>query len=119
MQLSYSGTTLVGVQDSAGRSVSYGYTGSAVTSVTDVRGQVWHYGYSQNYLVSITDPLGHTLVTTAYDLNSGRVSSQTDALGKTTSYAWGAGAALGTATVAGQQIHHYRAAPSRVASLAT
>lgn len=86
--VSYNGSNLVSqVALPDGRSVSYAYTSGRLSSVTDVRGKVWTYTYVGGRLATIVDPLSHTQVTNVYG-QDGRVSSQTDATGKTTTFAW-------------------------------
>ena len=73
-----------------GRSVGYAYTNGQLTAFTDVRGKVWTYSYDGGgRLVSIVDPLALAEVTNIYG-PTGRVVSQTDALGKATTFAWSA-----------------------------
>jgi RHS repeat-associated protein len=97
------------VQTPDGRSVAYGYTNGRLTSVTDVRGKTWTYTYDAGgRLQSIIDPLNHAEVTNVYGAD-GRVISQTDALGKETTFAWNAATETATATDANenQRMHDY------------
>jgi RHS repeat-associated protein len=102
----YNGDGLLGSVTSAdGRSVSYGYTNGDLTSVTlpDPDGDgplpapVWTYAYTDGLLTGVIDPNNHTVVSNVYDPGSGRVTQQTDANGKLTSFAWDA--ASGTSTL--------------------
>ena len=72
-----------------GRFVQYGYTSNRLTSVQDARGKTWTLAYDANgRLVSIDDPLGHyELQNVLYD-SQGRVTSQQNGSGDTTSYAY-------------------------------
>ena len=102
--VSYNASNLVSqVATQDGRSVSYGYTGGLLTSVTDVRGKPWAYTYASGRLATIVDPLNHTQVTNVYGAD-GRVSSQTDAVGKTTTFAWDPVTQLATVTDANQKV---------------
>ena len=102
--MSYNAANLVSqVQTHDGRSVAYGYTGGRLTTVTDVRGKTWAYTYdSGGRLERITDPLSHPQVTNVYGAE-GRVQTQTDALGKQTTFDWNAGTETATATDANQK----------------
>jgi RHS repeat-associated protein len=106
--MTYTGSELTGVTDADGRSitfaynddgtvstatdpmghtVTYAYTGGDLTSVTNAVGSTWEFGYdSSRQLTSETDPRGGT-VTTAYD-SAHRVTSQTDAMDRTTTWDW-------------------------------
>ena len=70
------------IDDSAGRSVTYGYDGSKrLTTFTDVAGRQWAFGYTNptfpNKRTSVSaQPENITLLTNVYDAN-GRVASQT------------------------------------------
>jgi RHS repeat-associated protein len=76
------------------RTVSYSYSSAGdLASVTDLRGGVTSYTYSSHQLLTVTDPRGHVVVTNAYG-DYGRLVSQKDALGNTTTYQWGPGACL-------------------------
>ncbi|MCX4883529.1 DUF6531 domain-containing protein [Streptomyces sp. NBC_00847] len=108
LSFSYSGTDLASVKDAAGheikltvdpashllqkidlpggQSVGYGYSNGLLTSVKGTDGGTFTYGYGDNGLLnSITDPAGHKVMQTEYDDN-GRVTQQTDADGKTTTF---------------------------------
>ncbi|HEY1302918.1 MAG TPA: RHS repeat-associated core domain-containing protein [Vicinamibacterales bacterium] len=104
---------LTTITDSAGRVYALAYDGNhRITSLSDPAGRVVRYGYDGNGdLVSVTDPVGgktlysydpaHRMVTlvdargvtflqNTYD-STGRVASQTNALGKTTRFSYGTG----------------------------
>ncbi len=71
-----------------GRSVSYVYSDRRLVSVTDVRGSAVSYEYTtQGWLKKIVDQNSHTVVQSTYD-SGGRIVSQTDALGKVTTFSW-------------------------------
>jgi len=72
-----------------GRNVQYGYSAAGdLNSVTDAAGRVTGYTYDSNHqLLTEVDPRGHTVVTNVYG-DYGRVVSQTDGRGKTTTYAF-------------------------------
>jgi RHS repeat-associated protein len=97
--LSYNASGLVsGVSAADERSVAYGYTDGRLSSFTDVRGELWRYTYDDaGRLASIVDPLDHVEVGIVYGAD-GRVQSQTDALGKTTTFAWDADTQTATVT---------------------
>ena len=93
-----------------GRSVSYGYdTADRLTSVTDVRGKLWTYTYAgaTSLLTSQQDPLGNFPVRNTYDLGTGRVVSQLDALGNQTTFSWDAVNLIGTMTTPGGGLWFY------------
>jgi RHS repeat-associated protein len=108
--VSYNAENLVSEVEAAdGRSVAYGYTAGRLTSVTDVRGKPWTYTYDAGgRLESIIDPLGHEQVTNVYGADA-RVVSQTDALGKETTFGWNAQTETATATDANDNVwtHDY------------
>ena len=84
--------SLVQVKASDNRLVKFGYTGasglSSLTSVTDVRGKVSTYGYDGNgFLRSETDPNGNVGFTNTFDA-TGRVVSQLDQLGNSSSFVY-------------------------------
>ncbi|RNL77591.1 DNRLRE domain-containing protein [Nocardioides marmorisolisilvae] len=71
------------------KSVVYGYTNEQLSSVTDQNGATTRYTYNaQRRLASTTDPLGHVVMTLAYDVSSGRVTDQWDALNNHSTFAW-------------------------------
>jgi RHS repeat-associated protein len=78
------------------RTVNYGYNSAGeLTSVTDMRGGVTSYTYNSSHeLLTVTDPRGHVIVTNVYG-DYGRLASQTDAAGETTTYAFEPGGCLG------------------------
>jgi RHS repeat-associated protein len=82
------------VQDSSGRTVTYGYnTFGDLTSVVEPTGATWTYGYdSKNRLTTILDPNQQSAaipqpLTNVYN-SSGQVTSQTDYAGRTTGFAY-------------------------------
>ncbi len=91
----YGTNGLVGtVADSANRSLSFGYdTNNNLTTVTDVNGGATTFTYYSGHLLwTMKDPLcnatgGCPGVVNVYD-GSGRVTQQTDALGRVTSFAY-------------------------------
>lgn len=114
----YSGSQLVGVTDAlgqvttltyggsgagsglltaattaSGQNVTYGYStiaGTAhLTSVTGVDGTTTTLSYDSNGVLNgITDPDSHTSARNIIDPLSGRITSQTDAAGEVTTFAW-------------------------------
>jgi YD repeat-containing protein len=101
-----SGTLLTSVGSTPQNTVIYGYTGGQLTSVTlpDPDGPgplglpVTRYTYVGGRLETIVDPNTHTQVRNLYDATSGRVTQQTDANDKTTTFAWDAATQTATAT---------------------
>ncbi|WP_433381118.1 RHS repeat-associated core domain-containing protein [Actinoplanes sp. CA-142083] len=79
-----------------GRNVRYGYTNGQMTAATDADGNTWKYQYVGTLLSKVIDPEQRTQVSTTYQNN--RVASQTDALGKITTFAWDAGKQEATTT---------------------
>ena len=80
------------VVDPAGRSVSFGYdlTGQ-LTSITEANGGVWSLGYGSGHLLtSMTDPRNDGSLTNTYD-SQGRVTQQTDPMGRITKLSYLAG----------------------------
>ena len=111
----YSGSsTLVSSAGStAQNTVAYGYTGGQLTSVTlpDPDGPgplaqpVTQYTYEGGgRLATIVDANNHTQVTNVYDPTSGRVTQQTDANNKTTTFAWDPATQTATATDANNHV---------------
>jgi len=92
LSFSYDGDGhIASVTDNSGRSVTFGYSlAGDLTSVTDPRGHTTTYGYDgAHQLTSGVDRNGHAFVSNSYDsLTSGRVISQTDALGNLTTFAY-------------------------------
>jgi RHS repeat-associated protein len=73
------------------RTVTYTYAKDRLHTVRNPDGAVITYDYDgAGRLEKITDPLGHRQLTNAYDATTGRVVSQTDALGKVTRFEWDA-----------------------------
>jgi YD repeat-containing protein len=85
--LSYTGGLLSAVALPDGRKVSYAYTGGLLSSVTDVRGAITRYEYAGGRLSKVVDQNANAVVATTYE-PGGRVSAQTDALGKRTTFSW-------------------------------
>ena len=101
------------VTDPLGRRWTYAYTGSDLTSVTDPVGNVTSYTYgagstgnplNANNLLTITDPNAQPGGPDAGDATinvynaAGQVTSQTDPMGRQTSFAYNVNAATGTGT---------------------
>ena len=80
-----------------GRTTRYKYTGTALTSVTDATGAEWTYTYSGGRLATVVDPRCITQLVNTYDAG-GRVVTQADADGATTTFAWDAGKQQATTT---------------------
>jgi RHS repeat-associated protein len=86
LAFTYTGDLLTAVADPAGRAVAFEYTGNELTTFRDAEGHAYTYAYdSAHRLVSVTRPRGNTVVTNVYD-DLGRVQTQTDALGHTTTF---------------------------------
>jgi RHS repeat-associated protein len=102
LTLTYNPAGLVSrVADSAGRDVEYTYDAQGrLETVTDVRGKVWTYAYdgTSSRLVSLRNPLGDFPYRNTYDPASGRATSQLDALGHETTFAWNAQTETSTQT---------------------
>ncbi len=77
------------VADPLGRATTYGYDGSGnLISATDPEGETTSYTYdSAHRMLSITDPRGHVIMTNVFD-SQGRVSQQTNALGKSWNFTY-------------------------------
>lgn len=108
-----SGILLSSVGSTAQNTVSYGYTGGQLTSVTlpDPDGvgplapPVTRYTYDAGgRLATVVDANNHTQVTNVYDASSGRVTQQTDANNKTTTFAWDEPTETATATDANNNV---------------
>lgn len=88
-----------------GRYVQYGYTSGRLTSVRDPRGKTWTVAYDVNgRLVSIQDPALHfELQNIQYD-GQGRVTSEQNGTGDTTTYTYttSSGYDLTTVTIPGR-----------------
>lgn len=87
-----SGGHVTSVTDSANHTVSYGYSASGdLASVTDPAGAVWTFTYDGSHrLLSMLDPnqqsqSSQAPLTNVYD-TAGRVTSQTDFAGRTTTF---------------------------------
>ncbi len=96
-----------------GRTVAYGYTSGRLTSVTlpdpdgagPLTSPVWTYTYDGNgRLWQEIDPNLKTQVTNLYDPSTGRVSQQTDANGKMSTFAWDAPTQTATVTDPDQHV---------------
>lgn len=106
--IAYTSANLISsVTTADGRTVGYGYTNGLLTSVTlpdpdgsgPLTSPVWHYGYDTNgRLTTVVDPNNHTAVSNVYDPNTSRVTQQTDANGKTTTFAWNPNTQTATVT---------------------
>ena len=79
-----------GVSASDGRSVSYGYDGSGrLATYTDATGAATHYTYDGGgRLSAVQDVNGHLPVRLTYDQVTGRVVTQQDPMGNTTTFGW-------------------------------
>ncbi|GAA2637445.1 hypothetical protein GCM10010425_45530 [Streptomyces spororaveus] len=108
LTLTYSSGRLTSVTDAAGRSipftldaaglltkvalpdgtaVSYSYTGGLLTSATDQAGKAVTYTYGADKRVATVTGRGGGKISNTYDA-AGRVVSQTDGSGRTTTFAW-------------------------------
>ncbi len=93
--VNFTGAHVTSIVDFTGRTVTYGYSGAGdLTDVTDVRGGHWQYTYDSSHRLltarsarffgdTTTSP---TPVTTNHYDAQGRVDTQTDPLGNTTSF---------------------------------
>ena len=73
-----------------GRYVEYGYSSGRLATVRDARGKTWTYSYNatRGYLTAIEDPTGSfQLQSVVYD-SQGRVTSEQNGAGDTTTYAY-------------------------------
>ncbi len=83
------GNHLLELDDPTGRRWRYGYdTAGTLTSVTDAAGGVMTFSYSGDKLAEIRDQRGNVLVANTYD-SAGRVGTQRNGRGFTTSFAYG------------------------------
>lgn len=90
--------TVAALALSDGRQVQYAYEAGRLVAVTDVRGGVVRYRYdAQGRLDRIVDQNGNATVTNVYSAD-GKVASQTDALGETTTFTWDSSTQTATAT---------------------
>lgn len=85
VSLAYTGDRLDKVTLSDGRFVDYDYTGDQLTGVKALDGTTEHYGYGDGLLKTVTDAREKVVTVNEYD-TQGRVSSQTDALKRTTTF---------------------------------
>lgn len=88
----------VTVQD--GRYVQYGYTAGRLTSVRSLDGVLTTYRYDTSGHLDQTTT-GDRTVTNVYDQATGRVASQTDGEGNTTTFAWDPATQTATTTYPG------------------
>ena len=80
---------IVGATGSDGRTTSYSYDNGWLASATAPDGAVVTYAYdAAGRLARAVDPLGHTTFSNVYDATTGRITSQSDALGKVTTFQW-------------------------------
>jgi YD repeat-containing protein len=87
-RLTHDGDRLVTVTLADGRTVDYAYASGLLTEVTGLDGARTAYSYNDDgRLASITGPDGHTRMELTYD-STGRVSSQRDAAGAVTTFAY-------------------------------
>ena len=97
--LGYTGALLTSLTLPDGRHVDFGYTGIVLTSVRNLGGHTTTLNYdSAGYLNTEIDPKTNTMFTNTYDDATGRVTSQIDATGSTTTFGWTARADPGTGT---------------------
>ncbi|MDV8147433.1 polymorphic toxin-type HINT domain-containing protein [Arthrobacter sp. B10-11] len=90
---------ITGAQTSAGQSVTYSYTGGLLTGATNALSGTTTYTYDVGQrLAEIKAPSGRTIVRTAYDILTGRVSEQWDGLGNRSAFAWDAATSTATMT---------------------
>lgn len=95
------------VQSSNGRSVSYTYTSGLLTAVKGIDAKTTRYTYDAGgRLNGITDPDGKTTAQTVYG-NDGRVTSQRDATGGETTFAWNPAKQTATVTDPDGVVHKY------------
>lgn len=81
------------------RSVGYSYTSGRLTGVTDLRGKSWTLSYDANgYLDSIEDPNSHYPMRATLN-SSGQVTSEENANGDSTTYAYSTEAPFAVTTV--------------------
>ncbi|MBF0688125.1 MAG: RHS repeat-associated core domain-containing protein [Cellulomonas sp.] len=100
LTFTHSADLLTQVRLADGRHVDYAYTGGRLTSVTTLDGSVVTYAYdSQGHLTAKS--AGDRTITTAYDPATGRVVSQTDGVGATTTFAWDEATQTATTTFPG------------------
>ena len=95
--------------DPLGRTVQFTYDGAGnlVTS-TDPAGKVTRYTYDGNHqLLTATDPRGNVFVTNTYDASLRVVTTQHDAKGGQTTYAYDSVSRQTTVTDALGQVTHY------------
>lgn len=86
--LAYTGDRLDKLTLADGRVVDYSYTGDRLTGVTSLDGKTETYGYdSAGYLNKVTNARSKQLALNVYN-SQGRVTSQTNAFGKTTGFAY-------------------------------
>lgn len=87
LALSYdTNSHLTKITDPLGRNYTYAYDGNGnLASYTDPKGGVWSYAYDSSHeITQITDPDGNVLVQNVY--TSGKVTSQTNGRGYTTTF---------------------------------
>ncbi|MFJ2240986.1 DUF6531 domain-containing protein [Streptomyces sp. NPDC087859] len=86
--LAYTGDRLDNLTLADGRAVDYTYTGDQLTGVTSLDGKTEAYGYdTAGNLNKVTNARAKQVTFNVYD-SQGRVTSQTNALGKTTSFTY-------------------------------
>ncbi|WP_163562510.1 RHS repeat-associated core domain-containing protein [Janibacter melonis] len=81
------GTFLDEVEDKNGNKITYGYSpGGRVNAITDTRGETTTVNWGANgYISKITDPRGRLI---SYGYTGNDLTSVTDQLGRTTTYAY-------------------------------
>ncbi|MEM6532098.1 MAG: DUF6531 domain-containing protein [Myxococcota bacterium] len=92
LTLTYDSTSgYVTTASDGNRTVTFGYTVDSLTTVVDVRGETTTYAYDPGTLLtSTTLPEGNVPFSQSYD-DQGRVSTQTDGLGNTTTFSYSNG----------------------------
>ncbi|MEU9186215.1 DUF6531 domain-containing protein [Streptomyces sp. NPDC048484] len=86
--LAYAGDRLDKLTLADGRFVDYAYTDGRLTGVTALDGNTETYGYdASGFLDKVTNARTKTVTSNVYDAQ-GRVTSQTDAIGQTTKFAY-------------------------------
>ncbi|MCA4135320.1 DUF6531 domain-containing protein [Arthrobacter sp. M4] len=90
---------ITGAQTSAGQTVSYSYTNGLLTGATNALSGTITYTYdAAQRLTEVKAPSGKTVVRSAYDIITGRVTEQWDGLGNHSTFSWDAAASTATMT---------------------
>ena len=90
LEFTYTGGKLTRVEDQTGRDVEFGYTGDDLTTFTDAKGVTTTYTYTaqgdvEGLMTTSTLPDGSQINTQTFD-GDGRVDTQTDGEGNTTTF---------------------------------